>query len=56
MVHSYELDADDIRNIIAEKFNCSPQCVYLRQEKERVFAGCKETIKATVKTNGIVNL
>lgn len=56
MTHSYELDADDIMNIIAKKFNCSPQCVYLRSEKEHVFAGCKETIKATVKTKEAVNL
>lgn len=56
MTHSYELSFEDIVNIIAKKFDCSTQCVYLRSEKERSFAGCKETIKATVKTKEAVNL
>ena len=46
----YELKEDDIRYILSEKFNCKPECVCIRSEKEYVSGGTKETIKATVKT------
>lgn len=45
----YELNEDDILQIIAEKFECDKKCVSIRSEKEYVYAGCKEIISATVK-------
>ena len=48
MTHSYELNESDILEIIAEKFNCKPEFVNIRSEKEHIFGGSTEKIKATV--------
>lgn len=48
MKYSYELNKDDIINILAEKFNCEPTCIYLREEQEPHLMGYSETIKAIV--------
>lgn len=56
MKHSYELDEDDILQIIAEKFGCDKKCVYIRSEKGYVLgAGSTENIKATIHINQEIN-
>ena len=52
MTNSYELNESDIREIIAEKFGCKQDDVYIRSEKERVLGGTTESIKANVKLDG----
>lgn len=56
MKHIYELTKEDIVKIIAKKFNCNPNDVYLREEEEYGLGICRETIKATVKVNEALNM
>lgn len=45
----YELNEDEICDVIAKKYGCRKTDVYIRKEKEYHGAGYTECIKATIK-------
>lgn len=48
MKHYYELNHDEIIEILSEKFECNKSDIHLQIEKDKSRAGCPEYVKAVI--------